>query len=80
MDQSSIIVKARWDQEAGVFTASSSDIDGLAIEAATLEELREKVLSTIPELMELNGMDSNFAELPVHILAEAIPVIGVPNT
>ncbi|MFY0615216.1 MAG: DUF1902 domain-containing protein [Hyphomicrobiaceae bacterium] len=57
-DQSSIIVNARWDQDTGLFAASSSDIDGLAIEAATFEELREKVLSTIPELIELNGVSS----------------------
>lgn len=79
MEQSSIIVKARWDQDAGVFTASSSDIEGLAIEAATFEELREKVLSTIPELMELNGVKSDHAELPVHIMAEEVRVVKVPN-
>ena len=35
---------------------SSADIDGLATEAATLEELRDKVLSMVAELAELNGL------------------------
>ena len=45
MRHSSIIVRASWDDEAGVWVASSTDIDGLAIEAATIEELEPKVLA-----------------------------------
>ncbi|MFY9875785.1 MAG: DUF1902 domain-containing protein [Rhodomicrobium sp.] len=42
-----ILVRADWDDDAKVWVASSADIDGLATEAATLEELRDKVLGMV---------------------------------
>ena len=46
-----IIVRADWDADAKVWVASiDDDILGLATEAATLEELRAKVLAMIDEL------------------------------
>jgi len=77
MKHPSIIVRADWDDEAQVWVASSSDIDGLATEASTLEELRAKVLIMVVELMELNGEQSDLAEIPVHIMAQQIA--RVPN-
>jgi predicted RNase H-like HicB family nuclease len=77
MRHPTIIVRADWDDEANVWVASSSDIDGLATEAATLEELRAKVLTMVVELMELNGEQSDLAEIPVHIMAQQIT--RVPN-
>jgi len=77
MRHPSIIVRADWDDEANVWVATSSDIDGLATEAPTLEELRAKVLTMVVELMELNGEQSDLAEIPVHILAQQI--VRVPN-
>ena len=74
-----IIVRADWDDEAGVWTASSTDIQGLATEAATLEELREKVLVMVSELAELNGLDSRLPEIPIHILAGQTARIPNPN-
>ncbi|MDX3927659.1 MAG: DUF1902 domain-containing protein [Shinella sp.] len=35
MKHVSIIVRAAWDEEASVWVATSSDIDGLAVEAET---------------------------------------------
>jgi predicted RNase H-like HicB family nuclease len=70
MNHLSIIVRATWDDEAEVWVAQSADVQGLATEAPTLEELREKILAIIPELIELNGVESNLAEIPVHIMAE----------
>ncbi len=70
MKRISIIVKATWDDEAKVWVATTDDIVGLATEADTLEELREKILTMIPELLELNGSDIDAAEIPVHIVAE----------
>ena len=74
-----ILVRADWDDEAGVWTASSADIQGLATEAATLEELREKVLVMVPELAELNGLDSRLPEIPIHIMAGQTARIPNPN-
>ena len=72
-----IVVRADWDDEAKVWVASSSDIEGLATEAATLEELRLKVLAMVEELAELNGVSSDLPEIPVHILAGQ--TVRVPN-
>lgn len=70
MKHSSIVVRALWDSEAQVWVASSSDIDGLSVEAETIEALNAKVLGAISDLIELNGIDSELAEIPVHLLAE----------
>ncbi len=64
-----ILVRAEWDDEAKVWVASSSDVEGLATEAATLEELRDKVLVMVGELAELNGLSSGLPEIPIHIMA-----------
>jgi hypothetical protein len=79
MQSSIIIVRADWDEDAGVWTASSADIEGLATEAPTLEELRDKVLTMVEELAELNGGASDLPEIPVHILAGQTMRVRNPN-
>lgn len=79
MNRFSIIVKATWDDEASVWVAETTDVPGLAAEAATLEELRLKVLAMIPELIELNGLHSDLPEIPVHIMAEQTTRIANPR-
>ena len=79
MKHATIIVRADWDDEAAVWVATSSDIDGLATEAPTLEELRTKVLFMIEELLELNGGHSDLAEIPVHIMAQQIARVPNPS-
>lgn len=81
-----ILVRALWDDDARVWVASSEDVAGLVTEADTLELLREKILVIIPELLAENGVVSDFAEIPVHIIAEqtarisnpAPPMLAVP--
>ena len=73
----SIIVRAIWDDEAEVWVATSKDIDGLAIEAPTMEALESKVVAALSDLIELNGIDSDLAEIPVHIMAEQL--LRIPN-
>ena len=46
-------VKAIWDDEAQVFYARS-DIEGLHIEAASLDEFEEIMLDAAPELILAN--------------------------
>jgi hypothetical protein len=67
-----IVVHATWDREAQVWVATSDDVQGLAIEAATVELLEKKVVPAIQELIELNGIDSNLREIPVEIRS-AVP-------
>ena len=49
-------VNAEWDEEAGVWVASSEDVPGLATGADTLAALIEKLKIVIPELLEANGL------------------------
>lgn len=50
-----LYVHAEWDAEAGVWVAESSDVPGLATEAATVEALVAKLETMIPELLAANG-------------------------
>ena len=49
-----LIIKALWDDEADVWSASSNDVAGLAIEAPTTEALIKRLEDLVPELLELN--------------------------
>jgi predicted RNase H-like HicB family nuclease len=50
------VVKAEWDDEAGVWVAQSDDVPGLATEAPTQEALLAKLKVMLPELIEANGV------------------------
>ncbi|MEQ8335126.1 DUF1902 domain-containing protein [Nisaea sp.] len=72
MKPSAINVRAVWDDEAQVWSVSSEDVVGLAIEAATREEVERKLDEVLPELIELNHPE--WLEmpdgLPLHIMTE----------
>lgn len=78
MKQISIVVKAIWDDDAQVWSAYSTDIQGLAIEAASFDVLRERVLAAVCELIELNGIESDSPDIPVHIMAESLARLPNP--
>ena len=78
MKRLSIIVRAFWDEEARVWVASSTDIDGLSVEAPTLEMLEPKVTAAIGDLLELNGTDFETPEIPVQIVAEQLSRVVNP--
>jgi hypothetical protein len=50
-----ITIDARWDAEAGVWLATSTDVPGLVVEASTWPTMIEEVRLVLPELLELNG-------------------------
>ena len=54
-----IIIQARWDDEARVWTATSKDVPGLVIEAETWSGMIEEVRLTLPELLEVRGERHN---------------------
>ena len=65
--------KAEWDDEAGVWVASSDDVPGLATGADTFEELIEKLRVVIPELLEENGLlAAGTDEVSFAVLAERV--------
>ncbi len=47
-------VKLLWDEEAGVWVATSEDIPGLVLESGSFDALLERVRFAAPELIELN--------------------------
>jgi predicted RNase H-like HicB family nuclease len=64
-----VIVHADWDDEAGVWVATTQDIRGLVTEAETIEALRAKLPGMILDLLEETGI----SDLPasIEIIARA---------
>lgn len=79
MQNKSIIVRADWDADASVWVATSADIDGLATEADTFEELTKKIITMVGELLELNAGGFDLAEIPVHIMAAQMTRVPNPS-
>lgn len=71
MKHTAIIVRADWDEEAGVWVATSTDVAGLALEAETVDILYDKVGAALADLLELNGDDAFdlSRDIPFHIVA-----------
>jgi predicted RNase H-like HicB family nuclease len=55
MQDSALVVRAEWDDEARVWVVESDDIPGLVAEAEGREDLVKKLSILIPEMLELNG-------------------------
>ena len=51
----SITIDARWDGQAGVWIATSTDVAGLVVEAETWPAMIEEVRLVLPDLLELSG-------------------------
>jgi Domain of unknown function (DUF1902) len=63
-------VYATWDPEAEVFVASSDDVPGLATEADTVEALKAKLDTMVPELLQLNGANDREGDFGGEVLIE----------
>ena len=48
-------VNMLWDDEAGVWIATSDDIPGLVLESGSFDALLERVRFAAPELLKLNN-------------------------
>lgn len=74
MPQMMIVVKAAFDGEARVwFVESCEDLPGLNVEAATFEELQDKLSPAIIDLLEARSDDAGKLsfDVPVEIIAHA---------
>jgi hypothetical protein len=72
MKQRSFHVRAVWDAESGVYVCES-DIVGLHIEAATVDEFEEAMMDVAPELIVANHMSAaDIAGTPYKDLIPAI--------
>lgn len=49
------VITFTWDNEAGVWTATSEDIPGLVLESGSFDALLERTRFAVPELLELNS-------------------------
>jgi hypothetical protein len=74
----SIIVKAEWDPQASVWTATSDDVPGLVAESPSMEKLRPKVMLMIEELIELNNLSFGIGDIPVHFVAQTTERLKSP--
>jgi len=57
-----ILIKANWDDDAGVWYVADSNVPGLNAEAKTQKGLERILRQMVPELIELNGMSDAKAE------------------
>lgn len=48
-------VMLTWDDEAGVWIATSDDVPGLILESGSADALMERVRHAVPELLEFNN-------------------------
>lgn len=79
MSELSLKVHAFWDEEAQVWTASSEDVPGLVTEASSLEDLEQKLMIMVPELLELNQVISGDSgqEISIDLISQRISKILV---
>jgi predicted RNase H-like HicB family nuclease len=73
------MVRAVWDDEAQAWVATSEDVPGFVTGADTIEELHAKVLPLIAELIELDKVEFEGPEIPVHIFAEIPTRVANPR-
>ncbi|AGY92763.1 hypothetical protein SPICUR_09210 [Spiribacter curvatus] len=57
--ETSYIVRSMWDDDAGVWVATSDDVPGLVAEAESLDALYEKLEVLVPELLDVNELDQD---------------------
>ena len=67
-------VEAAYDHDAGVWFVQESDLPGLSAEAATFEQLCDRLPGMIRDLVEENGWDDGHEEnechtVPIEIIA-----------
>jgi hypothetical protein len=74
-----IVVKATFDEEAGVWFTESDDLPGLRIEGASVDDLITKLPDAISDLLEDDDGDGegDGFDLPVELIAHANTTIRI---
>ena len=67
-------VEPAWHERAQVFYTAYTEVEGLFIEAETLDEFREIILDMTPDLLRDNHMDATGQVLPIPDIPVAEPV------
>lgn len=67
-----VIVRAFWDDEAGVWVATSDDVPGLVLEAPDTDTLEAEIKQIVPQMLALNHADfSPHAQVPIELLQQS---------
>ena len=66
-------IQAEWDEQAGVWVATSDGVPGLVAESETIEALVLKLKLRVPELLEANGIDAG-GDVPFELLTRHFEV------
>ena len=56
-------IKLFWDSDAAVWSATSEDLPGLALESGSFDALVERVKYIVPELLEIDNMKVDYCDL-----------------
>ena len=71
-------IRAEWDSDASIWSATSDDVVGLATEADSIEVLFNKLSSMLPELMLLNKLTDQ-PEIVYEVLARKCATAHIPT-
>ena len=63
-----------WDDEAGVYVATSDDVPGLVIEHQSSDMLMQRVLGLVPELFALNRPNAESPKTVRFIVKRDAPI------
>lgn len=67
-DKIILIIEVMFDDESGMWIATSDDVPGLATEAPTFEKLKERVMAVTPELLQLNEVLPKKHDIPLQFI------------
>lgn len=76
---SMIVVKAGYDDEAAVWFVESSDLPGLNVEAASIEEFRARIEAAAVDLLQESDRTGEAFDIPIEIIAHASARARVPS-
>jgi predicted RNase H-like HicB family nuclease len=65
-----VVAKVAYDPEARVWYVEWSDLPGLNVEAATVEQLQEQLPLAVADLIEASGEQGDF-DIPIEIIAHS---------
>jgi hypothetical protein len=76
--QKVFFIRAEWDNDASIWSATSDDVLGLATEADSIEILLNKLSSMVPELVLLNQLTDQ-PEIVYEVLAHKSSIAHMPT-
>ena len=76
--QNILLIHADWYGDVGIWSATSNDVPGLAIEADSIENLFNKLASMIPELLVANSIDGP-SEILYEVVARKLSTTHMPS-